>query len=277
MRPDSMSFRLLQWYGVHLKHRGQWRVHAALRSFLGPPADRDFPVERHGNRWVLNPCDYPQTELFWLGESDRWDLYHVLRRLRPGAVILDVGANFGYYSVTLASALQGDCEVYAFEPAPETFARLCHHIALNRLKCIHPHQIGLSDSPGFASLQPRQGNSGATFLVPGGEVEISTLDRFVEERGFQRLDFVKIDVEGFEERVLRGGVNTLARFHPLILIEIQPSTFERAGTSAVKVAELLIDHGYVVMQAKRRTLVPLEVRYEPCWLVNALCLPPGVA
>jgi hypothetical protein len=69
----------------------------------------------------------------------------------------------------------------------------------------------------------------------------------------------------------------LARFHPLILIEIQPSTFERAGTSAVKVAELLIGHGYVVMQAKRRTLVPLEVRYEPCWLVNAFCLPPGVA
>ena len=277
MRPDSLSFRLLEWYGTHLKHPGQWRVHAALRSLLGPPADVDLPVKRQGNAWVLNPADFPQVDLFWLGESDRWDLHHARKRLRPGAVIFDVGANFGYYSVMLASGLRGACEVHAFEPAPETFARLCRHIALNRLTSVHPHRIGLSDSPALGALRPREGNSGAAYLVPGGEIEISTLDRFVEERGLKRLDFIKIDVEGLEERVLRGGRKTLARFRPMVLIEIQPITLERAGSSVAAVVALLTSLGYTLMQARRRTLVPLQVRDEPGWLVNAFCLPPGTA
>jgi len=273
MTPDSLGFRFLEWYGVHLKHPGQWRVHAALRDLLGPPASAELPVERQGHRWVLNPSDYPQIDLFWLGVSDRWDLYHAVRFLRPGAVIFDVGANFGYYSVMLASALGGACEVHAFEPCPETFNRLTGHIALNRLECIHAHPLALSDAPGLAALQPRSGNSGAAFLVPGGQIPVSTLDRFVEERGLQRLDFMKIDVEGFEERVLRGGAGTLERFRPMILIEIQPTTLERAGSSVRKLAGLLTGHGYTLMRAKRRTLVPLELRDDPGWIVNAFCLP----
>jgi FkbM family methyltransferase len=273
MTPDSLGFRFLEWYGVHLKHPGQWRVHAALRDLLGPPANAELPVDRQGHRWVLNPSDYPQVDLFWLGESDRWDLHHAIRLVRAGAVIFDVGANFGYYSVMLASALGGACEVHAFEPAAVTFERLSRHVALNGLACIHAHQIGLSDSPGLASLQPRSGNSGATFLVPGGQIQVSTLDRFVEERGLQRLDFMKIDVEGFEERVLRGGARTLERFRPTILIEIQPTTLERAGSSVHRLADLLTGHGYTLMRAKRRALVPLALRDEPGWLVNAFCLP----
>jgi FkbM family methyltransferase len=173
----------------------------------------------------------------------------------------------------LASALRGACEVHAFEPCPETFHRLSRHIALNRMECIHAHPIALSDVPGLASLQPRNGNSGAAFLVPGGQIAVSTLDQFVEARGLQRLDFMKIDVEGFEERVLRGGARTLERFRPTILIEIQPTTLERAGSSVHQLADLLSGHGYTLMRAKRRALVPLELRDDPGWIVNAYCLP----
>jgi hypothetical protein len=80
-----------------MHHRGQWRIHAKLRQLLDANIDCDMEVERAGLRWVLNPSDYMQRNLFWLGENDRWDTFHIKRLLPAGAVVCDVGANFGYY------------------------------------------------------------------------------------------------------------------------------------------------------------------------------------
>lgn len=278
MRSSSLGFRLLQWYGLRGKHPGQWRVHAALRNVLQVGVDEDLAVERQGLRWVLNPSDTPQVDLFWLGESDRWDLFHARSFLRPGAVIFDVGANFGYYALVLAEGLQRRCEVHAFEPTPATFRRLGEHIALNGMgDVVHAHQLALSDEPGRASMcQPRSGNSGAAYAELGsGEVPVSTLDSFVRERTLSRLDFVKIDVEGFEERVLRGGVHTLRTLRPVLLLEVQPVTLQRAGSSVARIFELLQTMGYVLRRAQKERLIPLEASEvsTPGSLVNGFALP----
>ena len=266
----------MQWYGLNAHHPGQWRVHAVLRQVLKVKVDADLPAERQGLRWILNPSDFPQEDLFWLGESDRWDLLHARRFLRPGAVIFDVGANFGYYALMLAASLRGECEVHAFEPSASTHARLVKHVALNGMTCVHPHRLALSDVPGTASMNSRQGNSGASFLeMGGGEVAVTTLDEFVEGRGLRRLDFMKIDVEGFEERVLRGGERTLRRLRPIVLLEVQPTTFERTGSSVQRVVDLLTGAGYQLWRAQKRRLVPLEIVDRPGYLVNAFAVPAG--
>lgn len=272
--PGSLGFRFMQWYGLNAHHPGQWRVHAVLRQVLKVKVDADLPAERQGLHWILNPSDYPQEDLFWLGESDRWDLLHARRFLRPGAVVFDVGANFGYYALMLAAALRGECEVHAFEPSASTHARLVKHVALNGMECVHPHRLALSDVPGTASMNSRQGNSGASFLeMGGGEVAVTTLDEFVEGRGLRRLDFMKIDVEGFEERVLRGGERTLRRLRPIVLLEVQPTTFERTGSSVQRVVDLLTGAGYQLWRAQKRRLVPLEIVDRPGYLVNAFAVP----
>jgi len=274
MTPGSVGFRLLEWYGLHGRHPGQWRVHAALRGLLKAHVDANLAVERQGLRWVLNPSDFPQENLFWLGESDRWDLFHARRMVRPGSVIFDVGANFGYYALMLAAGLRSECEVHAFEPTDATFERLSQHIALNRMECVHAHRLALSDAPGTATMQGRNGNSGAAFVEPGaGEVQVTTLDAFVGERGIRRLDFMKIDVEGFEEKVLRGGEWVLRELRPAILLEIQPTTLERAGSSVRRLADLLTSHGYVLRQANRERLVPLVLSDAPGYLVNGFAVP----
>jgi len=275
MTPGSVGFRFLEWYGLHGRHPGQWRVHAALRNLLGAHVDADLAVERQGLRWILNPSDFPQEDLFWLGESDRWDLFHARRMVRPGAVLFDVGANFGYYALMLAAALRRECEVHAFEPTDATFERLRQHIALNRMEgTVHAHRLALSDAPGTASMHGRDGNSGAAFVEPGvGAVQVSTLDAFVAERGLRRLDFMKIDVEGFEERVLRGGERVLRELRPSILLEVQPTTLERAGSSVRRLADLLTSHGYVLRQAHREQLVPLVLSDAPGYLVNGFAIP----
>ncbi|MEI8349038.1 MAG: FkbM family methyltransferase [Candidatus Omnitrophota bacterium] len=125
----------IQYYGYPFpNHFGKWWLHARLRKVFKITINEDMVVERGGLRWILNPSDYVQSELFWLGLRDRWNSYHVKNIIKPANTILDIGANFGYYSIICASSLKGNCRVYAFEPNSPSFNRLKKNIELNSLE-----------------------------------------------------------------------------------------------------------------------------------------------
>jgi len=276
MNDRSLAFKALEFYGCRLRHRGQWRIHGLLTNLLRANIDREIEVERAGLRWLLNPSDYVQRGLFWLGERDRWDSYHVKRLLPAGSVICDIGANFGYYSLALAEFLKRDCRVLAFEPSPETRARLERNIALNQLRdTVTVIPCALSDAPGSARMTSRKGNSGATYIRNDGEteVEVVTLDDVCARHRLSRLDFVKIDVEGFELKVLKGGERCLRAFRPILLVELMAEQLERAGTSPAEVATLLRDCGYALYVPRRKRLLPLMELPSGPQLMNVLCLP----
>jgi FkbM family methyltransferase len=276
LNEGSLAFKALVFYGTRMHHRGIWKVHDVLRNLLKANIDRDLEVERGGLRWVLNPSDYVQRNLFWLGERDRWDTYHIRRLLTPGAVICDVGANFGYYSISLGAFLNPNGRVFAFEPHPKTRIHLERNIALNQLGgVITAVPYALSDALGSASMSNRKGNTGAAYVSQSGDtkIELITLDSFCAEYQPSRLDFVKIDVEGFEARVLRGGEHSLRTFHPMLLIELMPEQLERAGSTAAEVASLLRDYGYELYVTKRKHLKLLTELPVGSQLINVFCLP----
>ena len=125
----------LLFYGTRFpSHPRKWWLHDRLRRFFRVDIDRDIEVVRNRMRWSLNPADFEHEGLFWLGTKDKWDLYHMRRMLGPGSVFFDIGANFGYYSLTIATALDRQCQVHTFEPNPRTYARLCRHIQWNGLQ-----------------------------------------------------------------------------------------------------------------------------------------------
>lgn len=278
MRADSWLFKLLEFYGTRIHHRGQWRVHALLRKWLRPNVDVDLEVVRDGHRWLLNPSDFVQCEFFWLGSMDTWDVLHLKQLLPPGSVIFDVGANFGHYAITLADALHRDCSVHAFEPFPPNFERLRTNIRMNTLEhIIQVHAKGLSDLVGSGYMTTRADNSGAATLAvsvgaDGYHVALTTLDSFCAQYRIEKLDFVKIDVEGYEERLLLGGKETISRFSPLILIELDPPKLIRAGSSVGRVVAQLNDFGYELCVAHRKRLVPLRNLPRGQDLINAFCL-----
>lgn len=278
MRADSWLFRLLEFYGTRIRHRGQWRVHVLLRKWLRPNVDADLEVIRDGHRWLLNPSDFVQCEFFWLGTRDTWDMYHVKRLLRAGSVIFDVGANFGHYAITLADALHRDCSVHAFEPFPPNFERLRTNMRMNTLEdIIQVHAIGLSDSAGSGYMTTRADNSGAaTFAVSGGakryHAALTTLDSFCTQYRIEKLDFVKIDVEGYEDKLLLGGKETIRRFSPLMLMELDPPKLIRAASSVDRVVARLNDFGYELWVAHRKRLVPLRNLPRGQDLINVFCL-----
>jgi FkbM family methyltransferase len=261
MRVNSWLFRALEVYGTRVHHPGQWRAHAKLRRLLRVNVDQELTVTRAGCRWQLNPADYTQREFFWLGEKDSWDVFHLMRLVRPGAVILDIGANFGFYALTFARALARCTRIIAFEPFPATFRRLSANIALNGLQdVIEAHPVALSDREGRARMWSRPDNSGASAVLDEGtiEVPVTTLDGFSRGAGLDRLDLIKIDVEGHEESVLRGASDVIARHHPVLLVEIDPPKLDRARTSPERVLRLLADLGYGLWVARRRRLEPLD-------------------
>lgn len=277
---DTFLSRCLEFYGSALpNHRGKWWVHRRLRQLFHIHTSGARGVTRMGLHWNLDPSDYVQEELFWLGSKDRWEIHHILHLLPRDSVACDVGANFGYYSLMLAS--QAGCSaVHAFEPNPTNFARLQRNIELNGLQSrIHAHCAGLSDVPTAARMEERSGNSGMARIsadaVDGPEVSLITLDDFCTQQGLTRLDFIKIDTEGFEPHVLGGGMETLTRFKPLILIELNPPMLARQGATVASVVQPLRDCGYAfyAIQRQRLTPMPKPEQQNPDEYMNALCMP----
>jgi FkbM family methyltransferase len=284
MNEQSLLFRLLLFYGSRVPyHRGKGRLIERLLRLFKVNVNQEFDVVRDGLRWRLNPADFVHADVFWLGRKDHYDVYNLQQMLQPGDVFFDVGANFGYYSIVLAARLNKQCTIHAFEPNPPTLARLRHHVEINGLEdVVQLHDFALSDQAGTAALASKENNSGATNVVAADAdstlVRITTLDAFCDEQRLTRLDAMKIDVEGFEERVLLGGRQTLSRWRPMLLLELEPARLHDKQTSVERVVRLLQELGYALFVSRRRALEPLRNLPEgDDAQMNVFCLPqPGV-
>lgn len=141
----------------------------------------------------------------------------VLQECQPGAVTLDVGANYGFVSLVMANAVGDSGHVHAFEADPKIFEALASNININNLnaRCSVVH--------GFV------GNV-------ADEHHRMTIDDYVDKYGIERLDFIKIDVDGPDFQVLEGARNSLTHFHPVVAIEM-------TGDQS-RILELLRELGY---------------------------------
>ena len=148
---------------------------------------------------------------------------------------IDIGSLFGIFA--LAFTTYSDKVAYAIEPSDGPFQVLCRNIACNKERRIVPHKILFADSVG--QLGGRM--EWMHFVVDAaGELKApaTTLDEFCRQNNV-RPDCLKIDTEGFEERVLRGGVNTISQCRPLIFLEAHRGMLGRYGNSAESLAQLL--------------------------------------
>lgn len=260
MPARNTLIRALEFYGLHMNHPGNWRVHAWLRRVLNIHVDQELEVLRGGLLWKLNPSDFMASNLFWLGKNDTWLLYHALKFLRPGDVIFDVGANFGYYSCKFAQALKGNCSVFAFEPFPSTFARLAGNVDRNGFgNCVRMQALALCDKVGHGSMTGVDGNSGAAYVTQGvGSVSLSTIDQVCADYSVDRLAFIKLDVEGCELAVFRGAEKTLRKHKPVLLVEVNPVTLQRAGHVAGELINEIKGYGYDLFEVRRKKLIPIS-------------------
>ncbi|MBM3349813.1 MAG: FkbM family methyltransferase [Betaproteobacteria bacterium] len=174
-----------------------------------------------------------ENQLFWAGIDgwyERTSLRCWLNLARQASIIVDVGANSGFYALS-ASSVNPSATIYAFEPVPNTFNWLCSNILSNRYNNIFAEQIALSNYDGKAGLwfdsienhyAPSLYEAGHKSINQGFRIEVSTcsLDSYFIRHGISGLHLVKIDVERHEPQVLRGMRYLLQQFRPTLLLEV---------------------------------------------------------
>jgi FkbM family methyltransferase len=163
------------------------------------------------------------------------------RSLAPDAICLDIGTNIGVTALILSAiALKG--KVYCFEPSPTVFPILSANITRNRCLNVEVKQIAIADSEGMVSFED---NSAYGYISATGKVQVptSTVATVIRALGLERLDFVKIDVEGLEFKILKSGYEALKRFDPLIYFEFNTwCLVAHSRTNPVAFLGWLFDH-----------------------------------
>lgn len=188
------------------------------------------------------------------GTYEPEDSPFLLEAAKGAQVVFDIGANAGFYSLHWASRLASDGVIHAFEPVPSTYGRLAHNVTLNNLgRVIRTNNFGLGDEMKSVSIfLPEFSGSGAASmkdLHPDEtsiqvEVRIDTLDSYFQGAGLSRLDLAKIDVEGAELLVLKGGQKTLAQAKPLLFMELLRKWSKPFGYHPNDVVSMLGEMGY---------------------------------
>lgn len=164
-------------------------------------------------------------------EGEKWieDQFLLHPYLREGMVVMDVGANIGYLTLFFCKSVGTAGAVYAFEPEPDNFGELARTLERNQINWCTP----VNSACGSCDREARLAMGLNGYVQPDGtgspNCHMLSLDTFVEQRRIAKVDFVKIDVEGFEADVLTGMAEIIKRDRPVLCVEVHPRGFCGSG------------------------------------------------
>jgi FkbM family methyltransferase len=204
------------------------------------------------------------TGVYVLREDIEPELNYLKEVLSPGSVFVDAGANVGIYTV-IASKLVGETgKVLAFEPAAETYPTLDRNVEINKMANVKVFHAAISDKPGTARFYHVNNAPNSYSLGADGEktafeeVSVVTLEDVFRSEGINRFDLMKIDVEGAEELVLRGGKSLITQMRPEIIFEMTADKPQKLGLEQDGAWKLLQEWGYEFLVVEQNgSLTPI--------------------
>ncbi|EQB00631.1 hypothetical protein L288_18070 [Sphingobium quisquiliarum P25] len=207
------------------------------KGSVEPAAARAFETEElsyHDMTLVVKAGDPVQEEIRRFGEHEPWVTNALLAKLTPDSVMVDIGANVGSLSL-LAGKHAPEGIVYAIEAFPDNSKFLQENVRRNGVSNVRIIPIGASDQPGFMTMFCGANTSNGA--VRGGDEDVLRDPRFVNVPSItldqlfsdaERLDLIKIDIEGHEPKALRGAEKVIRKHRPVIICEFSPAYIEAA-------------------------------------------------
>ena len=268
-----------------LAHLGRWAFGSSQR-----PGCRMF-VRNHYRKWCIDreldtttrwgfrmgasPYDYASYGIFFFGEYDPRMSDFMRLHVKEGQTAWDIGAERGWFSLLMGKAVGPTGRVDSFEAFAPNAQRLRQNIARNAMNHVHVHELAVSDRAGTMCFEPPsdqvtgnvgflEGCSGVGYLTAEkkpGTIEVPTigLDDFAEQEKVERVDFIKLDIEGAEVAALRGGDTILRQHRPILAVEYNRATLHRAGTSLQELDDLIASFNYD-RYALRGTLKKVDLK-----------------
>lgn len=262
MAENSLSSRLLRSIR-NLPNRLPPRLRSGLRLFQPiyqstlSLAYALYPERTETTKWgpriLVDYRNYVERELaFGSFEADRIPFF--LNRVRNKSMkFADVGANIGFYSLLFEIHSEQGSEIDAFEPVAHNIERFRENIRMNDCSSINIFPFVLSDESGEVTLSLAAGDYSDSTLATTAwnrnvtktkTVSARTLDDVYYGGDHSPPDLIKIDVEGAEVKVLRGGKLTLSEFQPDLMVEIHRPLIANLGDSVYSLVEILDEAGY---------------------------------
>ncbi|MEE9372245.1 MAG: FkbM family methyltransferase [Saprospiraceae bacterium] len=235
------------------------KTHGGFYSKLVPnhyqyPKNTERIATRNGVRYHFDLSDLVDWWTYYgFEDKSKTELY---ASISDGSIVMDIGANMGDVSFNLARIIGNKGHVISFEPDRSNYERFERNLALNNFSNITLVKNGLGREFGSFTMainENEPGNDGSKRILKTSNnsknlelVKIITLDSWVEKNPIEQLDLVKIDVEGYEVKALKGGENTLVKYGPDLYMEVHDAKLKEQGSSAKELLFFIQGLGYSI-------------------------------
>jgi len=206
-------------------------------------------VTRDGIKYELELNEMIDNTIFYEGKFEPQTTKALQSLCKPNMVVLDVGANIGCHTLRMARIVGPTGKVVAFEPTTWAFEKLKRNCDLNHLNNVVLEKLALSDERSLKDVrmynrwpvQPTIGMAGKLHPIHRGygemeTVEFLTLDEYVMSKRYGHVDLIKVDVDGYEAKFIRGAKKVMKTLRPILVMELCPYTLREVGDD---IADLL--------------------------------------
>jgi FkbM family methyltransferase len=236
----------------------KWKISSYFKKITLIKIYRNTYIRLYNYGYITKRL-YQQKLLVNFSKSFEYVTFDTLSRtIKDDFYILDIGANVGVHTIFMSKYLSTEGKIYSFEPSNETFSILNKNIELNncipKITCINS---AISDRNGKcflgvgASDNKKTNNDAFKYLQYSNllekkmeEIELITLDEWVEKENITKIDLIKIDVEGAELLCLNGGHKSISKYRPIIIFECYDEYMQRFNYGSIDIFKYFIDHNY---------------------------------
>lgn len=210
---------------------------------IASPINETFKIK-------LTTKNFIDACIYYIGDYEPYLKMQFKKIIKSGDIILDVGANIGFHTLYFAELTGNKGKVYAFEPIPVNFKALTNNIQLNNFPQIVSVNKALGNTNTFMDIHiDNQDQNPGTFSILDIGLKNTTIecvkgDDYLKQQGVNKVDFIKVDVEGFELEVFKGLARTITQFSPIIIFEYDANYQSEINENPKELFHFLSNFGY---------------------------------
>ncbi len=282
-KKQKLKLGIIKLWPLHNKFRIASKL-LPMVSKNGSPLFKGISFLRENHLLNTHTGNYLDYMVFATGSYEPAIAGLITSQINPGSTVMDIGANVGIHTITMGKAAGPNGKVYAFEPIGFLRKKIEENIWLNNLHNVEIIPSALSNQAGKQEIffDENDSNLGTASLGKKSEqtnleIDIKVGDEVAQELGISQLDLMKIDVEGFELKVLKGLESTISKLRPRIIFEFDVNYIKRVEEEGMDVKEEIFSYfsskNYQLFEIANHGLINIDSAEGFPWSSNVFALP----